>query len=99
MGTEVRGLHAAQPHEVHITAEELLHLPAGIDVLEIGIEDHLQQHARMIRRTAEGLVRFQQICDVKGVNYAAQKTDMVRLRDFFHPETKEKARLVLDCRI
>ena len=37
----------------------------------------------MIRRTAEGLVRFQQIANIKSVNYAAQKTNMMRFRDFF----------------
>ena len=49
----------------------------------------------MIRGTAEGLVRFQQICDVKGVNYAAQKTNMVRLGDFFAQKRRKKLALCL----
>ena len=53
----------------------------------------------MIRGTTEGLVGFQQICDVKSVNYAAQKADMVRFRDFFTQIRRKKALLVTDCNI
>ena len=49
----------------------------------------------MICRTAEGLVGVQQISDVKGINYAAKKADMVRFRDFFTKERRKKLALCL----
>ena len=66
-----------------------------LDIVHVGIEDNLQQHARMICRTAEGLVGVQQISDVKGINYAAKKADMVRFRDFFTKERRKKLALCL----
>ncbi|MBQ0022515.1 MAG: hypothetical protein KBT29_04665 [Prevotellaceae bacterium] len=36
----------------------ILYLTARIDIVHVGIEDHLQQHAGMISWTAEGLVCF-----------------------------------------
>lgn len=53
-------------------------------------EDHLQQHARVIRRTAKGLVRTHKICDVKSVNDAAQKANMMRFWNYFTQKRRKK---------
>ena len=63
-GAERGSLAAAEPHVVDVVLQGILYLAAGIDVVHVGIENHLQQHAGVIRRTAEGLVSFQQSRDV-----------------------------------
>ena len=89
-GAERWGLTAAEPHIMHMVLEGILYLAARIDVVHVGVEDYLQQHAWVIRRTAEGLVRTHKFCDVKCVNYATEKANMMRFWNFLAQIRREK---------
>ena len=89
-GTERGSLATAEPHVVNVVLQGILYLAARIDVVHVGVEDYLQQHAWVIRRTAEGLVRTHKFCDVKCVNYATEKANMMRFWNFLAQIRREK---------
>ena len=93
-GVEVRRLHAAQPHEVHIPAEELLHLPAGIDVLEIGVKNDLDQHPGMVAAGSAALIAVLDLPDVEVVDHRIQNADGV-VRGDKVTQTRRKKQIVV----
>ena len=55
-GPEVRTAHPAQPHEEHVLLQQRSHATTRIDVCQIGIQDYLEQHTRVIARCAASFV-------------------------------------------
>jgi hypothetical protein len=41
-------VHPAKPHEVNVFLQRVFHLPTGIDVAQVGIDKHFEQHAGII---------------------------------------------------
>ena len=97
-GVEVRRLHAAQPHEVHITTEELLHLPTGIDVLEIGVKNDLDQHPGMVAAGAATLIAVLDLPDVEVVDHRIQNAYGIVLGDKVAQTWRKKQIVVLIVR-
>ena len=55
---EVRLLTTSEPDEMRISEEELFYLTAGVYIVHIGVDDHLEHHLRVIGAATHRVVKF-----------------------------------------
>ena len=96
---EVRTLHAAQLHEVHIALEQNFHLTAGVDVLEICVKDDLQQHAWCEAACTATFICGFDCTDIKMLNYSIKDAYGIILRNKVTDAVRKKKIIVLIVRL
>ena len=71
--------HPAQPHVGDVLHKQTLHLAARVHIVEVGVDDHLQEHPRMVAAGAAALVAPLDFGDVQPVNDGADHACLVVL--------------------
>ena len=74
---EVRALLRRQPYIMNIALKLPLYLPAGVDVVHIGVDNHLEHHLRMIRAATLFLVQFPEVLQVKTLDHTVNHANRV----------------------
>ena len=93
-GTEVRGLHAAQPHVCYILHKEFLHLTAGVHIVQICIDDDLEQHPGVVTACPAALVSRFDVRYVEPVDDGAYNTSLVVLGKIIAKTWRKKQAVV-----
>ena len=68
---------------MNVTMEKLFHLTTRIDIVHIGVNDHLEHHARMVGTTTYSVIEFMELAQIKLVNYARNDSYRVIFCDIF----------------
>ena len=74
---EVRPVHPGQPHVHDVLVEQRLHPASRVDVVEVGVGDHFEQHAWMVDAGASGLVLALYRADVQPVYHCVHHPGLV----------------------
>ena len=89
-------LVAAEPHVLDVPVHCVLYLAAGVYVVHVSIEHHLEQHTGMERSCAAGLVCADELGQVKPVHYPAKEADWMILGNSFSKIGRKKNNFVGD---
>lgn len=89
-------LVAAEPHVLDVPVHYLLYLAAGVYVVHVSIEHHLEQHTGMERSCAAGLVCADELGQVEPVHYPAKEADWMILGNSFSKIGRKKNNFVGD---
>src|SRR5690606_21407190 len=79
--TVVRHAVTRKPHEMDVLLKGLLDTTARINVIQIGIEQHLDHHTRVETGRATTFVLLDKLPDIKLVNYFVHQTYRMVLGD------------------
>ena len=57
-----------KPDIMNVTQEKLLYFAARIDIVHVGVDNHLKHHFRMIRTTTGCFIKFLEIVKIEVIN-------------------------------
>lgn len=74
-------LHRREPHGGNVLLQQLRNLPAGIDLLGIGIQKHLHHHFRVIGASSTAFIVLVENIILNGLDHAVDDTGNMMFRD------------------
>ena len=92
---EVRAVHPREPHVGDILRKQRLHPAPRIDVVEVGVGDHLEQHPRVVDAGAAALVLAFYGADVQPVYHCVHHPCLVVRRYHLLQSERKKCDFVL----
>ena len=95
---EVRPVHPGQPHVGDVLRQQRLHPAPGVDVVEVGVRDHLEQHPRMVDAGPACLVPALYGADVQPVDHGVHHPGAVVGGYHFLQSKRKKRDFVLRVR-
>ena len=66
-GPEVWRLHTAEPHVGYVLNQKFLHLTAGVHIVQIGIDNDLEEHSRIVTAGSATLITSLDFGDVEPI--------------------------------
>ena len=91
---EVWFLIPGKPDIMDVAKKQLLNLATGINVVHVGVDNHLEHHLRMIGTTTIFFIKSLNIIKVKIVNQGIDYPDRVIFSNIFINPARKKKRLV-----
>ena len=95
---EVRLLVTRQPDVVDVALERLLDPAARVDVVHVGVDDHLEHHPRVVGTAATLPVQLPETLQIQAVDNAVDQTHWVVRRDVLVNPLRKKHQLVVYVR-